>query len=338
MSSKILWLCSGLAGGVALTLGIQAALKEPETAERRPAVREATRRIGQLEKENKRLSASLDEMGREFDALRAAKVPAPEPKKPEDAPPSEEKPSPNVLKEIGEAEIKAEIDAFGEALSKVIMGQDATAEVARLRAFVKRGGKRVLEEMGKQLKDPKGDVGTRSMIAHALAQSGDPEGIAILDAILRDPDSGMLEHRLASHGLAFTDDEAAADILARVARDEAEDQGARANAAFGMARGGVEEGYDLYLDMTDKAIGSGDPAGLAYLGGVALLGKPVLPYVRQRLLTYEEPQALITLIEIVKSQRDKDAIPNLEKLAYDSTRPEAVQKAAKGALDLVKAG
>ena len=41
---------------------------------------------------------------------------------------------------------------------------------------------------------------------------------------------------------------------------------------------------------------------------------------------------MLVLIQIVKGHKDTEAIPNLEKLAYDSSKPLAVQKEAQGAL------
>ena len=75
---------------------------------------------------------------------------------------------------------------------------------------------------------------------------------------------------------------------------------------------------------------------IGYLQGFALLGEKALPAMRERLLTYQEPQALITLIELVKRAKDKGAIENLEKLAYDSSRPVDIQKAAEGALQALR--
>ena len=64
-----------------------------------------------------------------------------------------------------------------------------------------------------------------------------------------------------------------------------------------------------------------------------MIGEKAKPYVRERLLTYKNETALLSLIEIVKSFKDEKALEQLNKLAYDAARPISVQKAAKGAIE-----
>jgi hypothetical protein len=175
------------------------------------------------------------------------------------------------------------------------------------------------------------DIQMRVAIAHALAQSGNPEGIAALTRVIQDPQTGMLELRLASHGLAFSNAPGIDDTLLGVAR-RTSDTGARANAAFGLARRGNAEGLALYVKATDEAIANRDPAALQYLGGFTLLGDDALPPLRERLLTYTETQTVIMLIEIVRAKGDKGALENLRKLAADAGRDAAIRKAAEGAI------
>jgi len=345
MSGKTIWLCVGLAGGVLLTLLVQVLLAPAETQERADTQQQAlAQRLVDQTAELDRTRSQLAEaqthaaaVTQERDALKQKLAEAgamePEPA----GKPAEGAGAPEPPAELTDKEILAQVSAFGSALGSIIRGSgDVTAQLDALHEMFERGGPRVVKFLAAKLDDDTVDISTRSLVAHALAQSGNPDAIAVLEAMLEDPDKGMLAHRLASHGLAFSPAEGVESVLLKVARDEAMDSGARANSAFGAARRGSEEGIGLYMGLTDKALASGDPAGLQYLGGVMLLGPKVLPQARQRLLTYTEPQSLLLLIEILKQKRDKDAVPNLEQLAYDAHRPESVQKAAQAALQVLK--
>ena len=59
------------------------------------------------------------------------------------------------------------------------------------------------------------------------------------------------------------------------------DEGARANLAFGLAQRGVEEGVQLYFEMTDAVFERKDPVALVYMSGFALMGEKALPSIRE---------------------------------------------------------
>jgi hypothetical protein len=145
----------------------------------------------------------------------------------------------------------------------------------------------------------------------------------------------MMDQRFAAHGLAFSPAEGLVPFITERARNLTE-EGARANLAFGLARRGVAEGVTLYAEITDAAFERKDAIAVGYLSGFALMGEKGKPLIRERLLTYEDKQAVLLLIEFVKGSKDKGAIENLEKLAYDSSRPVDIQKAAEGALKALR--
>ena len=84
--------------------------------------------------------------------------------------------------------------------------------------------------------------------------------------VLRDPDATMWDLRFASHALAFSPAEGLEPFLTERARNLS-DEGARANLAFGLAQRGVEEGVQLYFEMTDAVFERKDPVarGTAWL-------------------------------------------------------------------------
>jgi len=272
-------------------------------------------------REERRKSAVLKE---QVEALRTDPKPTPEP---ESTPEPEEPTGPPT-----EAEMKAGLGSFGENLRNIILDNEAGQLAAeRVRELLKRAGPEGIAKLAARFADDTEGMGVRVVIAHALAQSGDPAAIEALASHLRDPDAGMMVHRFASHALAFSPADGVEAIL-RDAAHNIEDRGTRANASFGLARTGDADGLQLYFKATDEAFEAGDPAALQYLGGLQLLGDAALPGVRERLLTYTNEQALLVLIGGVKGARDADAIPALQKLADDNTRPTSVRKAANAAL------
>jgi len=337
MGMKLAWLVAGATAGVVVTLLVQFAVKpEARTTRSPPSDRTEALQLAELVRENEELQADVAvlreqatslsmELAQKEKQLEEANLPKaadrPEEQPDELAPPTEE-------------EIKAEMQAFGQALGQIVQGGGEEAK-KRLRAFLARGGKALIDALVDKFGDETSEIGVRVVAAHALAQSGDPDALEALKSTLRDPDAGMLMHRFASHGLAFSDAEGLETILSLTAH-KAEDLGARANAAFGLARRGTDEGIPLYMATVDEALETGDPAGLQYLGGVTLLGEKAYPAMRERLLIYKEPQALLLLIEVLKARGDQGAIPNLEKLAFDSTRPVSIQKSAEAALQVLQ--
>jgi len=345
--SKAVLLLAGVAVGVLGTLGIRYALGDSDAGRSSPlqaevnklrAAQEVAERNLQaaqargdvLKAETERQQAQLEKLNRDFAKLTetmGAKAPA-APEAPSDTA-AKEGPPPT------DDEIMKGVGKFGASLQAVILGggEDAKKEIRDLLA---RAGEHGIELLVAKFDDDSVDFQMRAVIAHALAQSGDPKAIAKLKAVLADPESGMLEMRLASHSLAFSDAEGLDDTLLAVAH-KATDTGARANAAFGLARRNNPEGVELYAKATDEAMANRDPAGLQYLYGFMLLGDAGLPPMRERLLTYTEPQALLMLIEGLKTKGDKGAIENLKKLAADPGRPESVRKSAEGALKVLEA-
>ncbi|MHC4450627.1 MAG: hypothetical protein ACYS0E_10920, partial [Planctomycetota bacterium] len=246
------------------------------------------------------------------------------------APPSKPKAPPT------EAELKAGLQEFGENLRNIILGGEAGQQASeKVRELLQRAGPEVIGKLIGRFGDDTESMGARVVIAHALAQSNDPVAIEALAAQLRDVDAGMLVHRFASHALAFSEADGVDVILSQVAHYNS-DLGARANASFGLARMGSEDGLALYFKATDEAFEGGDPQALQYLGGLRLLGDKVLPGVRERLLTYTNTEALLVMIGGVKASSDVESVPVLEKLAADGARPASVRKAAEAALRVLR--
>ncbi len=331
--NKTFWLCAGLAGGVLLTLGVQYAVREPEDAARAAPARDPAA-LADLRAENERLRQEVASERTRVEQLRdnIARMVEPEDRIVEGVPKGPLAEAPQAPPT--DAEILKAVGDFGAALGEIMQGGGEDAKKS-IRDLFARGGKPAVDLLVAKFEDDATDIGLRVAIAHALAQSGNQGAIASLTKVLADPEAGMLELRLASNGLAFSDAEGIDDSLLRVAH-QAADTGARANAAFGLARRKNPEGIALYVKATDEAMANRDPAALQYLGGFMLLGDGALPPLRERLLTYTEPQAVITLIEILKARGDKGAIENFRKLAADEGRDASIRKSAEGALRVLE--
>ncbi len=320
MNGNIVAAAFGLAlvAGVGLYFVAKNADIEPaERTARTSANTELEQQVEELRKENRNLRKRVAELEQ-----------APPARKRE--PEREKKEAEPADGELTDEDIAKGLKRFGARFGQVLRGKGKKA-VEELRELIKRGGPRVLEQVTKAWQDASGDFTRRVIAAHILAQSGDPAALEKLSSTLRDPDQGMIEHRIASHALAFSDAEGLEPLLLEVARNHKE-AGASANAAFGLARRGVEEGIGLYMAATDQAFDEGQPEAIGYLSGLPLIGEKAKPYVRERLLTYKNETALLSLIEIVKSFKDEKALEQLNKLAYDASRPVSIQNAAKGAI------
>jgi hypothetical protein len=229
-------------------------------------------------------------------------------------------------------EIKTGIGTFAECLRNLIYGDEKGAAAADdLRDLLDRASPEQMNELAAVFGDDTEPMQRRLVYAHVLAQSEQPEALATLQDAVREPEAGMMVQRFAAHGLAFSDAEGLDKFMLDMAHNHAE-RGVRANLSFGLQRRGVDEGVGLYFAATDEALEAGDPSAIQYVGGLMLIDERANSGIRERLGRYEGAEALLALIGVVQRRADKDAIPALESLAYDSRRPISVQKAAQGAL------
>ena len=160
-----------------------------------------------------------------------------------------------------------------------------------------------------------------------------------LEELVVKREKSFVDRRSATHGLAFTGDATLDPALLQIARTD-EDRGVRANASFGPARNGSDEGLRLYAAATDEAFEKSDPLAVAYLQGFALLGKKAAAVVRERLgsPTYAERQTRLILIGVAKSNRDREAVNALRSIAEDQSADAAVQAAAASAISEIEKG
>ncbi|MHC4163668.1 MAG: hypothetical protein ACYSUM_16195 [Planctomycetota bacterium] len=233
---------------------------------------------------------------------------------------------------VTDEEIKKGIATFAECLTNLIYGDEKGAAAADdLRDLLERATPEQMKKLIAVFGDDTEPMQRRVVYAHVLAQSEQPEALATLQAALREPEAGLMVQRFAAHGLAFSDAEGLDTFMLDMAHHHTE-RGVRANLAFGLQRRGVDEGVCLYFAAMDEALEKGDPSALQYVGGLVLIDERANAGIRERLGTYEGTEALLVLIGVVQRRADKGALPALERLAYDSSRPISVQKAAQGAL------
>jgi HEAT repeats len=337
MTEKLILFFAGLAVGVAGILALNAMTDdEAGIPDGREAARLSTENADlkagnqelrqTLEREREEFQQDLAAVRREAQQALAEIVPA--------APVTPEVPTGADLGRPSEAQIEAAMREFAGSLQGVIMGEGDEAK-RKLREFFARVDAADLALVVERYKN-ESDMEVKIVIAHALAQSGRPEAIEALTDIILDRNRAFTDRRFVAHGLAFTGNPDLHPLLLDVATNDP-DRGTRANAAFGLARDGVDEGLKAYAAATDEAFAEQDPAAMQYLSGFYLLGKPALPYIRERLDTYKEPQTRVTLIQLVKKEKDREALPVLTRLVNDPTAGKAVQDAARQAIELITA-
>lgn len=240
-----------------------------------------------------------------------------------------------VDRPVTDEEIKQGIHAFAQCLRQLIFGDEKGAAAAEeLRDLLALATPEQMKKLIDAFGDDTENMQRRVVLAHVLAQSGQPDALAALKDAVREPEAGLMVQRFAAHGLAFSDAEGLDAFMLDMAHNHTE-RGVRANLAFGLQRRGVDEGVPLYFAAMDEALEQGDPNALQYVGGLVLIDDRANEGIRERLGTYQGTEALLVLIHIVQRREDKGAIPALEKLAYDASRPISVQKAAQGALKVL---
>ncbi|MHC5032481.1 MAG: hypothetical protein ACYTGU_16660 [Planctomycetota bacterium] len=253
------------------------------------------------------------------------------------AAPVKEEPEPFVLdRPVTDEEIKKGIATFAQSLTSLIYGDEKGAAAAEeLRDLLALATPEQMKKLIETFGDDTENMQSRVVLAHVLAQSEHPDALATLEDAVRDPEAGLMVQRFAAHGLAFSDAEGLDTFMLDMAHNH-EERGVRANLSFGLQRRGVDEGVPLYFAAMDEALEQGDPSAIQYVGGLALIDERANEGIRERLGRYEGAQALLVLIHVVQRRGDMDAIPALEKLAFDASRPISVQKAAQGALEKMK--
>lgn len=245
-------------------------------------------------------------------------------------------PPPVVLdRPVTDEEIQQGITAFAQCLRQLIVGDEKGAAAAEeLRDLLALATPEQMKKLVDTFGDDTESMQSRIVLAHVLAQSEHPDALAALQDAVREPEAGLMVQRFAAHGLAFSDAEGLDAFMLDMAHNHTE-RGVRANLAFGLQRRGVDEGVPLYFAAMDEALEQGDPNAIQYVGGLMLIDDRANAGIRERLGTYEGAESLLVLIHVVQRRKDTGAIPALEKLAYDASRPISVQKAAQGALQVL---
>jgi hypothetical protein len=316
--------------------------KAPESNDRSPQPRETIAQAPREAEPRLRPAPPVEP------AVPAQPVASPEESRPEEsaepaaepAAPALPEPEPVVLdRPVTDEEIKKGIATFAQCLTNLIYGDEKGAKAAEeLRDLLALATPEQMKKLIAVFGDDAENMQRRVVYAHVLAQSEQPEALTTLQDAVRDPEAGLMVQRFAAHGLAFSDAEGLDTFMLDLAHNH-EERGVRANLAFGLQRRGVDEGVPLYFAAMDEALENGDPNALQYVGGLALIDARANAGIRERLGTYEGAESLLVLIHIVQRRADAGAKPALEKLAFDSSRPISVQKAAQGALEvLAKAG
>jgi HEAT repeat protein len=298
--------------------------RDEEVASLKTQVRKLERELESVREAN-RASADLQAKA-VADLAEPLESPPPEP---ENAAAVEEetKPiqDPAISGEMTDEQLMARLETFASRMQGLFTGSGKAAREA-IQEILKAGGPGTAMRIY-ALYDKEEDIGKKFGLAHAVAQTGDPEALAKLKAVVLDQAKSFVERRFAAHGFAFSDAEGLEPLYEEVARNDP-DLGTRANAAYGLARR-TDEGIELYAKMVDQAFEQKDSAAIQYAGGFLLLGKRALPAVHKRIKTIEDKQARLLMIHMMGQHGDPDSIPVLRELAGDPKTDADVRKAAE---------
>jgi hypothetical protein len=308
-------------------------------------------RIRELEKRVAELSRDLDaarDRHEESSRIAAANLPSAfedlvdEPPPPAEIPPIEEETEPiedPVIADtpaatgLSDPELEQALRGLGPKLQGLMFGTSDDFRKA-VQDILARGGPGTVDRILEAYRSEQ-DLGAKAVLAHALAQTDDPEAIAALEDIARSADAGLFDRRTATHGLAFSDREDLVDFYREIARNPQIEIGARANSAYGLARR-QDEGIELYGSIVDEAFAKKDAFALAYLSGFQILGKRAVPAVEKRLATIHEPQARLVMVGLLAENGSASSIPALRALAAEPGVSQELRKQANGAIERIE--
>jgi hypothetical protein len=223
-------------------------------------------------------------------------------------------------------QLTKELMSLGNNFQDLLIG---TGEEFRkkMKAILARGGEGTVQRIV-EMYEGTGDLGRKTVLAHALAQTGDPVALETLKATARNTEAGMFAVRTATHGLAFSDADGLETFYKEISENRNLELGARANSAYGLARRN-DEGVEAYARTVDEAFRKKDPFAVAYLQGFMLLGERANGVVESRLRTIRDKQARLVLVEHLASNGNENSIPALRELANDQSVSEDIRKRAE---------
>jgi hypothetical protein len=287
-----------------------------------------------LRSELEAVTRDRDALRREVEELKSRPAESAEMESPDGRPVPGTEIAPEVAGEpatgLTDEALEKALQGLGNHIQGLILGSSDEFK-KQVRSILERGGPGTVDRILKHYEEAEG-LGPKTVLAHTLAQTGDPRAIAALQEIVRDPEADMFHRRAASHGLAFSDEEGLEEYYREVIGNPEIELGARANSAFGLARRN-DEGVAAYAKTVDEAFERKDPLALGYVQGFLFIGKRAVPEAEKRLKTLKDPQARMILIAVLEGHGSKDSIPALRALAADPSCDEGTRVRAEKAAE-----
>lgn len=295
-------------------------------------------RLEELERQNRKLTADLQALRGELIALKAAQAksaaaPVREPEKKAEEPGKAaggQEPGP-----VEPGEKPANLDELKGRFNKVakkglafLMNREEFVELAK--AF-KELGAEGLQYLGDMLLKAE-TIQEKYLAAHLMEELEDPAALAYIEQSMAKETDPFLR-RFNSHAAAMLAREQDAPLLERIVNDQQMDQGARINAAYGLARIGRDAGLDYLIEASR----GGDPMlRMASLGAVLTLDNPrIAPLAREQLTLPDVDVGMRVLaIQALGRIRDQAALPLLERIVSGSY-PESLKEEARAAIQRI---
>jgi HEAT repeat protein len=256
------------------------------------------------------------------------KKPAPAPAE-ASAPESDAPPPPEPAPPAAPPDVKSLFEAFAKQGFAALY---ATDDIAKILKAVKDAGPAGIEFLTGILRNS--PSATERFLAAALLEgTKDPSAIPALAESLK-LDKDPIVRRMSSHALAVLENPAAEDPL-RAAMTGDKDWGVRANAAYGVAKLGRDDG----LRLLRQAYESGDTPPeyrIPILGGLADVADPsTAPLFRKILAEAPDESYLLLAIHALEKMKDVQSLPELQRVAADD-HPETIKQAAQKAVEALR--
>jgi hypothetical protein len=188
-----------------------------------------------------------------------------------------------------------------------------------------------------QLRLVTGNTQERMLAALLLEGWGDPAALGPL-AEAATTDDEPLVRRCAAHALALIDGTEQVPALERIAGDQAEDWGARTNAAYGLARRGEDRWMTFLVDSVRGGLVSPD-LEMAVIGGIVdaaehVSPETVLPFLHELIAPGSTEGRLWAGLAALEQVGDRSSLPFLEAVLRQPY-PEGLRNQARKAINRI---
>lgn len=239
-------------------------------------------------------------------------------------------PTPPAPSSPPEPPLERLIEDFEALASESGLAAMGDGDFIKLRdAFRKRPAESV-KKLGELLLNGK-NAQVRAVAALMIEAVGDGSAVPWLEKSLKEEKDDLVR-RCSSHAAALIRGEGYAPVLLQSMRSDT-DWGVRVNSAYGLAKGGNDEGLQTLLAFYDSP--EAKDYRIAVLGGIADVAHPTTAPMFRKMLAESSDVTLLSLsISAIEKMKDQASLPLLAQIVQ-GTAPESARNAAKKAYNTI---